>query len=282
MTRLFFIFTLFGILPQLAAQTPDSLRISSPNGLLTWSIAIRNEPQAPNSAVYEITYRNNPLIQPSRLGLGSNPNGSRPFNWDKNLRIVSTAKRSQQSSWKPVWGERSDIPDHYNELVVTLRNGPGNGGAMQIIARAYNEGIAFRYFFPEDLRMQILEIGQETTFFNLPPKTKALYTDHAQGKYEERPLENWSKAAQMPLTLKLDNGTWACITQAEQSSYPLVKLKTSGTNQLVSQLFGEITESSPYASSWRVIMAADRPGDLLENNYLIPNLNPPNEIKDVS
>lgn len=264
------------------AQTPDSLRISSPNGLLTWSIAVRDEPQSPQSPVYEITYRNKPLIQPSRLGLGSNVNGSRPLNWDKNLRIVSAVKRSQQANWKPVWGERAEIPDNYNELVVSLRNGPGPGGMMQIIARAYDAGVAFRYFFPEDLRMQVLEVGQEMTFFNLPLKTKALYTDHAQGSYVERAVENWDKAAQMPLTLQLDNGTWACITQAEQSSYPLVRLKTAGPNQLVSQLFGEITEASPFASSWRVIMAADRPGDLLEHNYLVQNLNPPNAIKDVS
>ncbi|KAA9346638.1 glycoside hydrolase family 97 protein [Larkinella humicola] len=264
------------------AQTPDSLRISSPNGLLTWSIGLRDLPESPQSPVYEITYRNQLLIQPSRLGLGGNPAGSRPLNWDKNLRIVSATKRSQQANWKPVWGERAEIPDHYNELVVSLRNGPGSGGTMQLIVRAYDEGVAFRYFFPEDLRMQILDVGQEMTFFNLPPKTKALYTDHAQGSYEERNVENWTKAAQMPLTLKLDNGTWACITQAEQSSYPLVRLKTAGLNQLVSQLAGEITEASPFASSWRVVMAADRPGDLLEHNYLIQNLNPPNEIKDVS
>ncbi|GAB3914494.1 glycoside hydrolase family 97 protein [Larkinella knui] len=282
MTRLLgILFTLF-FLEKGLAQTPDSLRISSPNGLLTWSIVLRDGPESPQSPVYEITYRNKPLIQPSRLGLGGNPAGSRPFNWDKNLRIVSATKRSQQSSWKPVWGERSEIPDRYNELIVSLRNGPGSGGTMQIIARAYDEGVAFRYFFPEDLRMQILEVGQEMTFFNLPPKTKALYTDHAQGSYVERPVENWTKAAQMPLTLKLDNGTWACITQAEQSSYPLVRLKTAGPDQLVSQLAGEITEASPFASSWRVVLAADRPGDLLEHNYLIQNLNPPNAIKDVS
>ncbi|RRB04724.1 glycoside hydrolase family 97 protein [Larkinella rosea] len=264
------------------AQTPDSLRISSPNGLLTWSIRLQDEPQSPQSPVYEITYRNKPLIQPSRLGMSNNGTGLRPLTWDKNLRIVSATKRTQRSNWQPVWGERADIPDHYNELIVTFRNGPGAGGTMQLIARAYDEGVAFRYFFPEDLRVQVLEVDQETTFFNLPPKTKALYTHHAQGRYEERAIENWAKAAQMPLTLRLDNGTWACITQAEQSSYPLVRLKTVGPNQLVSQLYSEITEASPLASSWRVVMAADRPTDLLQNNYLIQSLNPPNEIKDVS
>lgn len=282
MTRILCILSCLILLQKGRAQTPDSLRISSPDGLLTWSMTLRDLPESPQSPVYEITYRNQSLILPSRLGLGGNPATSRPLNWDKNLRIVSATKRSQQSNWKPVWGERAEIPDRYNELVVSLRNGPGSGGMMQLVVRAYDEGVAFRYFFPEDLRMQILDVAQEMTSFNLPPKTKALYTDHAQGSYEERTVENWTKAAQMPLTLKLDNGTWACITQAEQSSYPLVRLKTAGLNQLVSQLAGEITEASPFASSWRVVMAADRPGDLLEHNYLIQNLNPPNEIKDVS
>ncbi|WP_247237613.1 glycoside hydrolase family 97 protein [Telluribacter sp. SYSU D00476] len=282
MFRLLLVVFSLGLLEPALAQVPDSLRISSPNGLLTWFISVRDEPAASQALFYEITYRNRPLIQPSRLGLAGNPASTTHFSWDQNLRIVSARRSTHATQWKPVWGERSDIPDRYNELVVTLRNGPGAGGTMQLIARAYDEGVAFRYVFPEDLRMQIIEIGQETTHFNLPANTKAYYTTHAQGKYEERTLEGWNKAAQMPLTLKLDNGHWACITQAEQTSYPLVRLKLAGTNQLVSELFSPVTETSPYRTSWRVVMASDTPGELLEKNYLIQNLNPPNQIPDVS
>ncbi|MGA0555315.1 glycoside hydrolase family 97 N-terminal domain-containing protein [Larkinella sp. VNQ87] len=261
----------------LVAQTPDSLEVRSPNGRLRFVFSIRAE----GVPTYEIQDQNRPVILPSALGLSANPNG-RNTGWDRGLRILSVSRIRRDTVWKPVWGERSLILDRYNELVITLRHEAADRGTLQLVARAYDEGIAFRYSFPENIRTQILDFGQEQTHFTLPADTKAYFTDHAQGSYEERAPSGWKQPAELPLTLKLANGTWACIAQAEQTNYPRIRLQTTSNGQLVSRLFGDVTETSPYALPWRVVLVANRPGELLEHNYLIQNLNPPTQLKDVS
>ncbi|GAB3316682.1 glycoside hydrolase family 97 protein [Larkinella ripae] len=278
-TRSTSFFLLFLILfsAGLTAQTPDSLQVRSPNGRLRFAFSIRAE----GVPTYEIQDRDRPVILPSSLGLSPNPNSWSP-NWDRNLRVVSVSRSRRDTTWKPVWGERSIIPDRFNELVITLRHEAADRGALQVVVRAYDEGVAFRYFFPENMRTQILDIGQEQTHFALPPGTKAYFTDHAQGSYEERTPENWTRDAELPVTLKLNNGSWACIAQAGQTNYPRIRLHTATSGQLVSRLFGPVTETSPYALPWRVVLVGERPGELLEHNYLIQNLNPPTPLKDVS
>ncbi|MFC5409973.1 glycoside hydrolase family 97 N-terminal domain-containing protein [Larkinella bovis] len=263
--------------PLLWAQAPDSLTVGSPNGRLRFTFSVQTD----GVPVYEIRDRNRPVILPSVLGLVSNPNGNN-LSWDRNLRIVSVARARRDTSWKPVWGERAVIPDRYHELVITLQHRNADRGQLQVVARAYDEGIAFRYVFPENMRTQVLDIGQEKTHFTLPSGTKAYFTDHAQGSYEVREPSGWTKPAELPVTLHLANNAWACIAQAEQTNYPRIRLQIGAENQLVSQLFGEVTETSPYALPWRVVLVGDRPGDLLERNYLIQNLNPPNQVPDVS
>lgn len=272
-------FLLFSVLfsTGLIAQTPDSLQVRSPNGRLRFAFSIRAE----GIPTYEIQNQNQPVILPSPLGLSPNPNG-RNTSWDRGLRVLSVRQSRRDTTWKPVWGERASIPDRYNELVITLQHTDADRGRLQVIARAYDEGVAFRYFFPENMRTQVLDLGQEQTHFTLPAGTKAYFTSHAQGNYEERNPENWTQDAELPVTLRLNNGSWASIAQAEQTNYPRIRLHTASPGKLVSRLFGEVTETSPYALPWRVVLVGNRPGDLLEHNYLIQNLNPPTTLKDVS
>lgn len=261
-------------------QTTDSLRVSSPDGQLVFSLSMNNVGNEAGVPTYEIRYRNDVLIAPSRLGLKPNPNGFGGAGWYRDLTVRQTRKQSVKGSWKPVAGERAEIPDHYNELLITLAPADSRRkGSMQLAVRAYNEGVAFRYQFPEDLSTQILEFTDELTQFRLPVGTQGWFTHRAQEVYEKRPLLNWSTQAELPLTLALPNGVWASIAQAEQVNYPRVRLKTTGPEgELQTQLFGEVVETSPYATSWRVVLVAGEPGKLLEQNYLIPSLNPPNAL----
>lgn len=93
---------------------------------------------------------------------------------------MRTEKQVQRTTWKPVWGERAEIPDNFNQLILTIQPTGNKRGTLQIIVRAYNEGIAFRYFFPKDINTQIIEIGAERTEFNLPVGTSAFWTPGAQ------------------------------------------------------------------------------------------------------
>ena len=262
------------------AQTPDSLQLRSPNGLLTFAFSLNDLETDKGVPHYEIRYRKETLIGRSRMGLKANPAGFGGPGWYKDLKVARVATRTQRGSWRPVAGERAEIPDQYNELLITLAPVDSRRkGTMQVVVRAYDEGIAFRYQFPEELSTQILEFTDELTQFCLLAQTRGWFTQRAQEEYEKRPLQNWTADAELPLTLELPNGLWASIAQAEQVNYPRIRLKTTGPEgELKTQLFGEVVETSPYATSWRVVLVADKPGKLLEHNYLIPNLNPPNAL----
>lgn len=258
------------------AQPPDSLRVGSPNGQVQFRFSLTD-----SIPRYQIDYRQQPVVLPSRLGLKPNPGGvGWMLAWDRGLMLVKTETRSQNTTWKPVYGERAEIPDHFNETTFTLKFPDPKRGLMQLVVRAYDEGLAFRYVFPEDLRSQIIEFGDEATQFNFPPETGGLYTTRAQGEYQFRSLNGWQQGAELPLTLKLPNGLWASIAQADASNFPRMRLHTENGG-LVSRLYSEVTETPPFHLPWRVLLLAESPGQLLENNHLILNLNPPNALSDV-
>ncbi len=260
------------------AAEPTAHEVASPDGRLhfVFSLTASGEP------TYVVTGSRGPLILPSKLGLAANPAGDHTPDWLNGLRIAHTRRGQNDTSWRPVAGERAEIPDRYNALTVELRHVARDHGPLQIQVRAYDEGIAFRYYFPEDEKTRVVDIGAERTEFNLPTGAQAYWTPAAQKFYEKIPVRDWASDCEVPLTIALPDGRWLCLTEAAQTNYSRMRLKAVGANRLMTRLFGEVTETSPFGTPWRVVMAADRPGALLENNYLILNLNPPCEIADTS
>lgn len=259
-------------------QTTDTLQLRSPDGHVRFRFVL-----ADSMPRYEIRYRQRPVVLWSGLGLKPNPAGvGYKLSWESGMALAKAEIRSQDTLWKPLYGERAEIRDHFNELTITVAF-PGNPkrGLMQFVVRAYDEGLAFRYAFPEDLRSQIIEFGDEATRFRFPPATRAYHAPRAQSAYTLKPLAGWDRDAELPLTLRLPDGTWAALAQADASNYPRMRLRTEG-GALVSRLYSEVTETPPFQSPWRVLLLAEQPGQLLENNFLILNLNPPNALTDVS
>lgn len=260
------------------AQTGGPHELASPHGELVFTFAL-----TPTGVpTYEVRQRGETLIAPSKLGLARNPNSTLGADWKDRLKVVATESRTLDTTWSQVWGERATVRDHYNALDIDLAPVSGNRGILRLEVRAYDEGIAFRYVFPESLQNQIIEIGAELTEFTLPVDTLAYWTPSAQRPYEKLPLKNWKSDAEVPLTLALPGGRWLCVTEAAQTGYTRMRLKLSGATRLTTQLFAPVTEASPYATAWRAILVADQPGKLLENNCLLLNLNPPNALADTS
>ncbi|MBU1823202.1 MAG: glycoside hydrolase family 97 N-terminal domain-containing protein, partial [Bacteroidetes bacterium] len=216
-----FLFPLF-----ISAQPQDSLVLKSPNGFLTFIFKLGTE----KKPTYEIRYRGQAVIMPSTLGLLKNTQGlDANLDWCTNFSLVTTSRRTVNTSWKPVYGERESIPDHFNELTLTLldsaRLKTQSKGPMQLIVRAYNEGVAFRYFFPGTPEVVSIEIGQEETSFNLPAGTRLYAAYEPQSNYHLMPLTNLQGQYILPLTARHSNGLWSCIMQAEQTQFPLLRLQ---------------------------------------------------------
>ncbi len=200
--------------------------------------------------------------------------------WCNNFTIDGTKTNSVDSSWQPPYAERATIIDKYNEVTISLS---GDSKKMNIIARAYNEGVAFRYDFPEDGKS--MTITAEKTTFSMPTKTKAYYSTWAQGPYELLSLEGWEKDCERPVVMKLsDDDITVAVGEANMVNYARSRfnLDPSKPNTLVTKLASVVKIETPYSTPWRTVMAGEKSVDLINNNDLYLNLSDPCKIEDTS
>jgi alpha-glucosidase len=234
-----------------------------------------------NKLSYSIQYKNKPIIINSDLGIHC-WQGKNAF----QITIMKEILRNKKDTiWTPLYGERNSIRDHYNILEISLSDSLNPRRSVHLQIRAYNEGVAFRYFIPEHPDGgEYLHITSEQTEFTLPQGTKAWYTPVAQSEYRLLPLSDWPGECERPLTLELPGGLFACLTEAEMVNYSRMKFALSNNkkNTVVCSMYGEVDEITPFYTPWRVVMVAENPGSLLQNNDLILNLNPPSKLQETS
>lgn len=260
------------------AQAQSIFEIKSPDKKINF--ALQNKMSAEDGLFYSIRYGNQSVVEWSKLGISCNGD-----NWNKQLMINPGAVQLHDTTWTPVYGERNRIRDQYNESVVTITRENRKFPALQLIVRAYNSGIAFRYkFATNENGGPYLHIINESTEFNFQENTKAWFTARAQSLHQLLPLKNWPDESDRPLTLELPNGLFACLAEAEMVNYSRTKfrLNPEKENSIQTSIYGDVDEIAPFASPWRVVMVAEKAGDLLANNDLILNMNPPCAIADPS
>lgn len=260
------------------AAEPTSPEVASPDGRLRLVFTLT----ADGAPTYAIFARDEAVVLNSQLGLTTNRVDSSSPDWTGGLKIEAVQRNQADTTWRPVWGERAEIPDRYNAMSVVLRHTAADRGPLRIEVRAYDEGIAFRYAFPEDAKTRVIDLAGEQTEFNVPADSHAYWTPGAQRRYDRLPVRDWKSDGELPVTLELASGHWLSIAEANQTNYARARLHCVGQDRLVTRLFGEVTETSPFATPWRIVLIADEPGRLLEHNYLVQDLNPPNALADTS
>ncbi|MDR0657554.1 MAG: glycoside hydrolase family 97 N-terminal domain-containing protein, partial [Mediterranea sp.] len=292
----------FGLQAQDVDDTTCS-RLTSPNGKYVFETCQKHLPDGGKQLYYTLSFGGKEVVRESELGvLIENqlfesalaiPNDSCKT-WTANLNLIETRTSSADSIWKPVYGERAAVRDHYNQLELAFLKGNNTGKnsndsydkrryyKMNIIVRAYNQGIAFRYFFPEADNGLFLHIVGEQTQFVMPEGTMAYYENWAQGPYHYLPLKDWPGESERPLTMKLSNGLTVALTEAQMTDYARMKFCLAKENTLKVSLYGSVDVITPYSTPWRVIMAGEKATELIANNDIILNLNTENKIKDTS
>ncbi|MEL7588313.1 MAG: glycoside hydrolase family 97 catalytic domain-containing protein [Prolixibacteraceae bacterium] len=273
MNRLLFFLALSFLSGFSGGAETQPVKLFSPDGKLCFIFSLDEE-----GIFYKVDYLEQPVILASALGITCN--GEK---WNKGVFLKEMASRQQDTLWHPVYGERAAIRDHFNEMTFSM--GKGTYAVLNLVVRAYNEGIAFRYFFPEaDKGGPYLHITDEQTGFSLPEHTKAWHTARAQSLHQLLPLKDWPGESDRPLTLELYNGLFACLAEAEMVDYSRTKFRLDDgkPNTIRCSVYGDVDEIAPFASPWRVIMVAEKATDLLQNNDLILNLNPLCQIADPS
>ncbi len=261
-----------------AADGAAAIALKSPDGAFAVAVDVKEPGGVP---VYRIDWKGRPLILDSRLGLdieGASLTGG--------LAVAAQAKRSADSTWKPVCGEREVIRDRYNEVVVDLKETAAPGRRLQITFRAYDEGVAFCQTLPKQAGPDTVKIAREPVEFRLAADWPAWATYSGQGVYEKVPVSAIKTGCERPLVVEMgaEAGPCAALGEAKLVDYARMKFEPlkGVSHALVAKLDGPVEARLPLTTPWRVVMAADSPGRLLENNFIFLNLNDPCAIADTS
>jgi len=269
-----------------AQQPRPPILAVSPGGRL--SLAFYLDREADNTPMFTVSNPRGVVILPSAMRLS----GDGASQWFRDVRIVFVdSTQPSMSTWPNVLGERSTVPDNYNEVVVGLARSASairttDASELHLIIRAYDEGVAFRFVVPDGATGDAIRghPRHESIEFNLPPDTYSYWTRSAQKTYARMRLTDWAHPCEAPLTLEYSDGQWVSLLEAAQVNFPRMRYaRGSALDGIVTQLHEPfIIDRVPFAMPWRVIMVADKPGQLLEHNYLVLNLNPPNALADTS
>lgn len=277
------------------AQIMESTKetVVSPDKKLSFTFYQRKLSDHTIAMFYSVTYNSASIISESELDIQLDNNLSeramalpvdKHTRWCENLVMTAANRFSKDTTWTPACGERSAIKDKYNSLVIHLIKDDNPIYKVDLEIRMYNEGAAFRYFFPENVKGTYYRIMAENTAFTMPKGTKAWHTSWAQGPYRLFPLNEWPDESERPLTLQLPGGIFVCLAEAQGVDYSRTKFKLSSNkpNTVVTSMYTPADLISPFATPWRVILVGERAGDIIEHNYLLLNLNSPSKIKDTT
>ena len=242
---------------------------------------------------YAVNYNGESLLLDSRAGLQLDNRVwekalgahdlKQPECWMDNLEVDSVAYFPLVDNiWHPIYGERSTVRDHYRSATLFMSKKDGSDYRLNVEVRAYDEGIAFRYFFPEHPKAIFHKVTGDLTNYRFPQGTMAWAEEWAQAPYSRVDIKQIAKPVERVLTLELPNGAWVALTDADVDDWCLTRFQVlpEEENTLMSVMYSPVDVVTYYATPWKVIMAADKPGKLLENNDIIQNLNPPSRIAD--
>ncbi|MDD3721052.1 MAG: glycoside hydrolase family 97 protein [Lutibacter sp.] len=279
---------------QTAVASPDD------NVKVEFMLTEKGEP------TYLVTFKNKEVIKTSTLG-GFDLKDMASLK--ENFEIINATKSNFNEVWEMPWGEQTKVENNYNELKIELQEKADLKRKLTIVFRVYNDGLGFRYEFPEQENLSEVIITDENTQFNLTGNHKVWWIPGDWDIYEH--LYNTSKfteidalskanhpdlaqtyipenAVNTPVTMKTDEGLYLSFHEAALVDYSDMTLKIDKENLAMnSELVGsertgyKVKRAVPFHTPWRTLQIAEKAGDLIESK-LIVNLNEPNKIGDIS
>ena len=283
--------------------------VASPNGKVVVRFGIDN-----GRPYYTVQYGTKDVIKKSFLGLELAKDkhaskGMKETSLMDGFELMQTIKTSHDDTWKPVWGETDEIRNHYNEMTVSLLQAENNRN-IKICFRVYDDGVGFRYEFPQQKDLNYFVIKEEHTQFAMAGDHKAWwlpgdYDTQEQETQESKLSEirsrfhdavNWGNSSvavfsdtgvQTALQMKSNDGLYINIHEAACINYPTMHLNLDDKNMVFeSWLTPDATGlkgymQTPCNTPWRTILVSDDARDML-SSHLILNLNEPCKIKDTS
>ena len=284
-----------------ALTAQEKTTIASPDGQVSVSFWLSDNGQP----TYTAAYKQTPIIAESHLGYqlaGADDllNG---------FRLLGQSTSTFDETWTPVWGEKSTIRNHYNELLLRLSQ-PSTDRRMNIRFRIYDDGLGLRYEFPQEGRLGYFTVKEERTELRMTADHTAWWIagdydtqeyEYTRSRLSEIPgllrgavSGNLSQtvfsdhAVQTSLQLKTDEGIYLNLHEAALVDYPAMHLELTGDDGLtfVSHLTPDAQGmkgwlQTPCQSPWRTVIVSDDARQMLASD-LILNLNEPCRLDDTS
>lgn len=282
-----------------SALNVDADVVTSPNGIVSIDFQLKN-----GIPTYKVDYKGKPVIKESRLGLELR-DGKNLMDGFEQLNATTF---TFDETWQPVWGEVKEIRNHYNELLAELKQ-PSTDRYMNIRFRVYDDGVGFRYEFPQQKNLVYFVIKEEHSQFAMTGDHTAWWIpgdydtqeyDYTESKLSEiRSLlsnavtSNASQTVFSPtgvqtsLQMKTDEGLYINLHEAALVNYSCMHLNLDDKNMVFESWLTPDADGfkgrlqTPCHSPWRTVMVSDDACDIL-SSHLILNLNEPCKIEDTS
>ena len=309
------------ILAACGTQTVSSLpenaeKLQSPDGNLELKVAVVN-----GVPTYSLKRGETEVIRPSRLGVELRgpryketfeEKATKAYGAPESLYDGFTLEKAERSSfdetWETVWGEEAKIRNHYNELAVTLKKDTGR--YMIVRFRVFDDGLGFRYEFPEQEGLTYFVIKDELTEFAMAGDHKAWWIpgdydteEYAYNTTRLSGIGNWynqnklpgnasqqmfsKTGVQMSIQMKTDDGLYINLHEAAVENYPVAGLNLDPTTMTFRTWLTPDAEGwkahmqTPCHTPWRSIMVVDSAEKALASRIIL-NLNEPCALEDVS
>jgi len=269
------------------------------------NLSMKFELQGNGVPTYQLTYKRKNVIKTSKLGIETKDVPAML----SGFTVTNAEQKTFDESWNPVLGEQKTIRNHYNELLVTLTQKDIKNRFIRIRFRLFNDGLGFRYEFPEQPNLNYFIIKEERTQFALAGDHKAFWLpgdfdtqeystmtsdlSEVRGKMKEAVTPNASQTTfsptglQTPLMMKSKDGLYLNIHEAALVDYSTMSLNLDDKNLILESFLTPDAigdkgyMQAPAQSPWRTIVVSDKATDILASK-LILNLNEPTKYKDVS
>lgn len=289
------------MLSAFVVKADQPIHIYSPDG----TIHLELSHQSDGELKYRVMYKTKKTIESSGLGFTLKSPEVRLDKFD--LTGIDTSTTNE--TWKPVWGEVNVIRNNYKQLVLKLADRSGTGIQLHIIFRVFNDGVGFRYLFPQQPKLNHFIIAEELTQFDVSGNHTTFWIpgdyDTNEFKYNTTKLSEVDasssgmsqeihaktffnkNAVQTPLMMKSADGLYINIHEAALVNYPAMNLVVDkSSNTLNAHLVPDATGNKAYLQApavtpWRTIIVSDKATAILASKMIL-NLNEPSTIKDVS
>ena len=271
------------LLPMAMVAKQEAM-VSSPSGNITLTTGVDNA----GRPYYSLNRGKEEILLRSALGLKL-----KDGDLSNDFRLIGFSRTTKDETWHQPWGEEDDVRNHYNELTMKLAQKKGLQRQLTIVFRVFDDGMGFRYVFPQQKNLSDFIITDELTEFCFKGDPEAwtlpFDADYYEGLWKKAPLSKKQKVC-TPVTIEAKPDLYMMLHEANLTDYSSLNVKPIDAKEGYVRLKAELVPWSngdlvrakaPFFSPWRMLSVEDHVGGLITNRVML-NLNDPCKIKDTS